>query len=228
MVTRSNCKFLAIFLLCSTAPAAFGTPAQEAQKAQKKISNELQKAEQKVAILSDDQEKVLGTSPVISTFDQIAGMSQSELGKEEQKAMELLQTEKAAALESDRKNLDERLKAFNAKKDALSEDSRKKEEQELMAASNALQGKVREAQELIRAEMTKATEKLAKLAEEAAVEIAKAEKVDVLLEKNTGRVIYTKSGNDLTDKIQKKMNEKTVAKGKAPKTIVKTADAKKA
>ena len=64
---------------------------------------------------------------------------------------------------------------------------------------------------------------MAKLSDEAAVEIAKAENVDVLLEKNTGRVIYTKNGNDLTDKIQKKMNEKTtVAKNKAPKATVKT------
>jgi Skp family chaperone for outer membrane proteins len=225
MVARSNCKFLALFLLCS-APVAYGTPvAQEAQKAQKKVSSELQKAEQKLALLSDEQDKV-GNSPKISTLDQIVAMSQSEEGKEAQKAMEALQTREASALENERKSLDERLKLFNAKKDTLSDDARKKEEQELMASSNGLQGKVREAQELIRGEMAKATEKLAKLSDEAAIEIAKAENVDLLLEKNTGRVIYTKNGNDLTDKIQKKMNEKTtVAKNKAPKTAVKTTKA---
>ena len=56
--------------------------------------------------------------------------------------------------------------------------------------------------------------------------------MDVLLERNSGRVIYTKSGTDLTDKIQSKMNEKTaLAKNKsAVKAPVKTAatDAKKA
>lgn len=200
MVTR-NIQALNLILLCSMVVVS-ANPTSEASK--------------KVAIVSDTHDKVLGTaSPVISTFDQVVGMSQSELGKEEQKAMEKLQTDLAAELEGERKGLDERLKLFNAKKDTLSEDARKKEEQELMTASNDLQAKVRKAQEQIRAEMTKATEKLAKLAEDAAVEIAKAEKVDVLLEKNTGRVVYTKNGTDLTDKVQKKMNEKTtLAKNK--------------
>lgn len=171
------------------------------------------------------EDKQIGGSPIISTFDQIVGMSQCDLGKEEQAVMEKLQAKESERLEGDRKKLDDRLKAFNAKKDTLSEDARKKEEQELMAASNNLQNEVRKAQELIRAEMGKATEKLAKLTEEAAVEIAKAEKVDVLLEKNTGRVVYTKNGTDLTDKIQKKMNEKTaLAKNsKGASASVKTA-----
>jgi outer membrane protein len=174
------------------------------------------------------QDKQLGVSPVISTFDQIIGMSQCDMGKEEQAVMEQLQAKYSEQLEGDRKKLDDRLKVFNAKKDTLSEDARKKEEQELMAASNNLQNEVRKAQELIRAEMGKATERLSKLTEEAAVEIAKAEKVDVLLEKNTGRVVYTKNGTDLTDKIQNKMNEKTTlaknSKG-AAKAPVKTAAA---
>ena len=150
------------------------------------------------------EDKQLGVSPIISTFDQIIGMSQCDSGKEEQAIMETLQAKESERLEGDRKKLDDRLKAFNAKKDTLSDEARKKEEQELMAASNNLQAEVRKAQELIKSEMTKATEKLAKLTDEAAIEIAKAEKVDVLLEKNTGRVVYTKSGTDLTDRIQKK------------------------
>ncbi len=204
MVAR-NIQVLSLALLCSMAVVS-ANPTTVVEKAQKTVT-----------ITSDTHDKVLGTaSPVISTFDQVIGMSQSELGKEEQKAMEKLQTDLAAELETERKGLDDRLKLFNAKKDTVSEDARKKEEQELMTASNDLQAKVRKAQEQIRAEMTKATEKLAKLAEDAAVEIAKAEKVDVLLEKNTGRVVYTKNGTDLTDKVQKKMNEKTtVAKNKA-------------
>ncbi len=224
MVIR-NSHALSILLLCSVAFVSANTPvAQDAQKAQKAISQEVKKVEKTVAVVSDIDKNV--ASPVISTYDQIAGMSQSEIGKEAQQAMEKLQTEKASALEADRKTLDDRLKQFNAKKDTLSQEARQKEEQELMAASGELQNKVRKAQEEIRLEMTKATEKLAKVAEEAAVEVAKAEKVDVLLEKNTGRVIYTKNGSDLTDKIQKKMNDKTaVAKGKTPKAPAKTAAA---
>jgi Skp family chaperone for outer membrane proteins len=222
MVTR-NTQALSLLLLCSGAVSADpANVAKEAQKAEQKIVGEIKKAEQKVAIVSDIDKKA--SSPVVSTFDQITGMSQSELGKEEQKVMEKRQTELAAQLEEQRKGLDERLKQFNAKKDTMSKEAREKEEQELMAASNALQTEVRKAQETIRGEMTKATEKLAKLAEEAAVEIAKAENVDVLLEKNTGRVVYTKNGTDLTDKIQRKMNEKTaLAKNKAPKPTQKTA-----
>lgn len=220
-----NKPVLSLVLLSSLGSTLSGAPViQEAQKAQKQINQEMKKAEHTLAAL-DGHDKVLGASPVISTFDQIVSMSQSELGKEEQKAMEKLQTEKATVLEADRKVLDERLKEFNVRKDTLSEAARKKEEQELMAASNSLQADVRKAQELIRAEMTEATNRLAKVADEAAIEIAKAEQVDVLLEKNTGRVIYTKNGSDLTDKIQRKMNEKTtLAKGKATaKASVKTA-----
>ena len=83
-------------------------------------------------------------------------MSQSEEGKEElRRRWNICRRREASALENDRKSLDERLKLFNAKKDTLSDDARKREEQELMASSNGLQGKVREAQELIRGEMAK-------------------------------------------------------------------------
>ena len=98
---------------------------------------------------------------------------------------------------------------------------------------------------VIRGELSKATEELARAVEEAAVSIAKADHLDLLIDKNTGRVVYSKDSYDLTPRIEAKMNENykiALAKDKkaaetltasakdAPKESIKTVatEAKKA
>lgn len=143
----------------------------------------------------------------IGTVDLYGAMSSCEDGKEKQTVMQGLQTTEATKLEEKRQKSAKKVEEFNAKKDALSKEAREKEEQELMALSRELQQEVQKAQEYVRGEINKATEELAKAAETAAIEIAKGEGLDLLMETNTGRVVYKKESFDVTGKVQKKMND---------------------
>jgi Skp family chaperone for outer membrane proteins len=170
-----------------------------------------------------DDKQVVTSSAKFGVADIGIAISGYENGKIKEAELQKLQKAKSDALEKKREKLDGELKAFNAKKDTLTEDARKKAEQELMKASNELQNDVKAAQEEVRTAMNVATEELVSQAEKAAIEVAKAEGVDVLLEQNTGRVLYTKNGGDLTAKIQSKMNENfKLAQNKKPASNLKT------
>jgi Skp family chaperone for outer membrane proteins len=143
----------------------------------------------------------------IGVCDLYTTMASSDAGKIKQKEMEDIQKMEANALEQQRQSCSKKLETFNAKKETLSKEAREKEEQELMALSRDLQNEVQKAQERIRGELSKATEELARAVEEAAVSIAKADHLDLLIDKNTGRVVYSKDSYDLTPRIEAKMNE---------------------
>ncbi len=143
----------------------------------------------------------------VGVWEMFTTLSSSDEGKLEQTRVTTLQAEKASKLEAQRQESAKKLTEFNAKKDTLSKEARDKQEQELLALSRDLQNEVQKAQELVRHEMNRATEKLARDAEKAAIEVAKAEDLDVLLEKNTGRVIWSKDNFDVTSKVTAKMNE---------------------
>jgi outer membrane protein len=143
---------------------------------------------------------------VIRFCDMFNTMATAADGKEKQLEMDALQRVETNNLERQRQESAKKLEEFNAKKDMLSKEARAKEEQELMALSRDLQNEVQKAQERVRHELNKATEELARAAEQAAIEVAKEEGVDFLIEKNTGRVIFSKDAYDLTSRVTDKMN----------------------
>src|SRR5580700_2119419 len=69
----------------------------------------------------------------ISTVDLLISMSNSDVSKPEQKELEELQTIQTEKLESKRQKSVKRIEEFNTKKNTLSEEAQKKEEQELIA-----------------------------------------------------------------------------------------------
>lgn len=144
----------------------------------------------------------------IGTWDMYKNLSKDGSSKDKQVAINEKQTAEATRLEEKRQKSAKRLEEFNAKKDVLAKDVREKEEKELLALSRELQAEVQKAQELVRAEVNKLTEELALEAETAAIEVAKATGLDLLIEKNTGRVVYEKTTSfDITEKVAEKMNK---------------------
>ncbi len=114
-------------------------------------------------------------------------------------------------------------KAATLKPDILAQNKRKIEKQK-----RDLEEKVRESEEQIKVAMQQRTEELAVQIEEGIVEVAKARGVDAVIDKMTGRVMYTKDnhkGDITTDAIayvDKKSS--TVAKNNTtPKTATTTA-----
>jgi Skp family chaperone for outer membrane proteins len=144
---------------------------------------------------------------LIGVVDLFSRIGVTDAGKEEQKELDAMQRTEANNLEQQRVASTKRLEGFNAKKDTLSKEAREREEQELIALSRDLQNDVQKAQERVRHEMNKATEKLARAAEKAAIEIAQEDKLDLLIEKNTGRVIYSRESYDVSARVEAKMNE---------------------
>jgi len=192
-------------------------------------------AEDKVASASKPatqakQETTKTANLKIGTWNMYENLSKDGSSKEKQVAINELQTKETAKLEEKRVKSTKRFEEFNAKKDMLSKDAREKEEKELLALSRDMQIEAQKAQELVRAEVAKLTEGLALEAETAAIEVAKSLDLDLLLEKNTGRVVYEKStSHDITAQVGAKMNKnyeiKLAENKKAEADAVKTAKA---
>ena len=115
------------------------------------------------------------------------------------------------AMKITKEESDLKSKALTIKPDVLA-----KQERELSKQKRALEEKVRESEEEIKMAMQQKTEELAVKIEEGIVAVAKDKGVDAVIDKMTGRVMYTKDERkgDITveaiDYINKKSS--TVAK----------------
>jgi Skp family chaperone for outer membrane proteins len=169
------------------------------------------------------QDKKIGTIDV-SVVDLVVPIGESEASKPEQQRLEKLRDEVTKKLEIKRQEVLTALNEHNAQKATLSPEAREKGEKSLMQRNADLQEMVKNEQNVFQAEVQKSSQLLTDQATEAAIQVAKAANVDVLLEKNTGRVLYTRNGNDLTDQVLKKMNYNyTVAQNKNTQPPIKTA-----
>ncbi|HEV2916150.1 MAG TPA: OmpH family outer membrane protein [Candidatus Babeliales bacterium] len=193
---------LVLFAACSTA----GLIAEDKQVGTPSSATKVTPAAEKKSSELVSLTKNAGMA--VEIWDAYSSMGTAGDGKEKQQEMEQLQKEATNTLEQQRQASAKRLDAFNAKKDTLSKEAREKEEQELIALSRDLQNEVQKAQERIRHELNKATEELARTAEQAAIEIAKEDNIDLLIEKNTGRVVYNKETYDITNRVTQRMDEK--------------------
>lgn len=112
-------------------------------------------------------------------------------------------------------------RAATLKADVLTQNERK-----IAKQKRDLEEKVRESEEEIKLVMQQKTEELAVQIEEGIVEVAKAKGVDAVIDKMTGRVMYTKDNDkgDITTDAIAYINKKTVAKNDTtPKTATTTA-----
>lgn len=158
----------------------------------------------------------------IRYVDAFEVMQNSKLGV--QMGQELVETNKKWAEEINKRGreLEQELVSYEGKKSTLSADARDKQEKYLAKAKREYQSYVEERQQDFQKEQAKATEKVLKEVKESASLVAKAEKIDVIVDKMTGQVLYNSPKADFSDKIIVSMDKKHAA----PKATA-VAEAKK-
>ena len=96
---------------------------------------------------------------------------------------------------------------YKGKSSMLSDSAREKEEKKLMKMDREYKNKIQESEEELKIDMQKKTENLARNVDKAVIKVAKEEKLDAVVDKVTGRVIYVDEKFDFTVQVKGEMNK---------------------
>ncbi len=163
----------------------------------------------------------LKTDLKVRYIDTFTAMRSSELGKEEATKLEQTAKDKTTSIQAKGQSVAKRVKEYEAKAPTMSDAAREKEEKELVAAKRDYEHERNSAEEDMKLASQRATEKLLKDLESAVQEIALAEKLDVIADGATGKLLYASEKADYTAKVVEKMNKKRemkLAQAKKPTT----------
>jgi Skp family chaperone for outer membrane proteins len=142
----------------------------------------------------------------IRFIDTFAAMRESTEGAKVADTIENKREGIAKKLDADGKKLEAKDKEVRAKGSTMSEAALKKEQAEMAQMQRALKANVEEGQETLKLDMQQATENLAHKVEKAVDAYVKIEKPDAIIDKTTGRVVYTSGKADITDVIKRQMD----------------------
>lgn len=91
---------------------------------------------------------------------------------------------------------------------AFSDSAREAEEKRIMNMRRGLESKAQQYEEDLKISMQKISERIAKEVDEGVIAMAKAGSYDAMVDKMTGRVIYTKAELDVTAAVTKQVDKK--------------------
>jgi outer membrane protein len=158
------------------------------------------------------EEKATGNDLKIRFIDVFAAMREGQEGVEVTTKLDLKRQELGKDLEGDGKKLEQAKVEFKAKASTMSDAARAKKEQEIVRMNREFESKVQSSEEELKLSMQQVTEVLAKEVEQAVTEIAKSENLDAVIDKVTGRVVYTSGKSDCTSQVIQSMNKNFKAK----------------
>lgn len=150
----------------------------------------------------------------IGYVDAFKIMQESKFGS--QTGEELMKTQKAWAEEINQrgKDFEQARMAFERKRPTMSQDAIIKEESRLKKEQIELQAYIEEKNQEFQRQQTKATESILAQIKEAAAEVAKTEKLDVVVDKTTGQTLWSSDQADLSNKLIACMDKKFSANSK--------------
>lgn len=140
-------------------------------------------------------------------IDSITAMQDSVEGKKVTAELEKMRAELGGDLQAKGKNLETAMKAFEAKSSTMSDKAKEDEANKVRDMQWELEKLQKQYEEKFKIAMQRATEKLSKQVEDVAQKLAEAEKLDAVIDKSTGRVLYTSSKADVTAQIVAEMNK---------------------
>jgi Skp family chaperone for outer membrane proteins len=123
--------------------------------------------------------------------DYVSAMRESKAGQQVTFDIEAKRKKMATELQELEKIFAYAVKEFQDKAVTMSDEAREKEQTRIAKMERDFKIRAQEYEEELKREMQRATEKLSKEFEEAVAEYARAEKLDVVVDKVTGRVIYS-------------------------------------
>lgn len=162
----------------------------------------------------------------IAFVDSFQAMRECEEGKRVGKELDTLRDKLSKEIQTEATKITKEESDLKSKASTLKPDILTQNERVLTKRKRALEEKVRESEEEIKVAMQQKTEALAVKIEEGIVEVAKAKGVDAVIDKMTGRVMYTKDNykGDITADAIACVNKKTIAKSSStPKQATATA-----
>jgi Outer membrane protein len=151
----------------------------------------------------------------ILVVDSMRTMRECEEGKKVAAQLEKIRDKFSSEIEVDAKKLSKETEEFESKKTTMKPEVAQKKRTELAKMERSLQEKVKESEEELRGEMQRLTESLAMDVENSIAQLARDKGADAVVDKMTGRFIYTNTQNkgDITDDaiafVNKKDKEKT-------------------
>lgn len=140
-------------------------------------------------------------------IDSIMAMQASTEGQKVTGELEKMRKELGDELQSRGKTLETAMKSFEAKKSTMSEKAQEDEMGKVRDMQWELEKLTKQYEEKFKVAMQRATERLAKQVEDVAQKLAKAENLDAVIDKSTGRVLYTSDKADLTEQLVVEMNK---------------------
>lgn len=165
----------------------------------------------------------------IRVVDAFEVMQKSLLGAEITKELSDTNQKWAAEITLKGKELEQELMAFDSKKVTMSESAREKEERRLAKAKRDYQVSIEEKNQEFQMMQAKSSERMLKEVRDNSTIVARAENIDVIVDRTTGQILYSSESANVTGKLIDAMNIKFAANQKAtatPATML--ADNKKA
>lgn len=170
------------------------------------------------AVVARDTKETLD----IAFVDSFQAMRECEDGKRVGKELDAMRDRLSKEIQDEATKITKEETELNSKASALKPDIIAQNKRKIEKRKRELEDKVRESEEEIKVAMQQRTEELAVKIEEGIVEVAKTKGVDAVIDKMTGRVMYTKDNQkgDITSDAISYVNKKTatVAKNETQKT----------
>lgn len=167
----------------------------------------------------------------IAFVDSFQAMRECEEGKKVGKELDAVREKLSKEIQAEAQKLAAEEKEFKVKLPTMKKELAENEERKLAKRRRALEDRVRDGEEELKIIMQNKTETLAAKVEEGIVQVAKQKGVDAVIDKMTGRVLYTKEDNkgditlDAIAQVNKQSNKKETTIAKKDDTKATTAAA---
>lgn len=136
-------------------------------------------------------------------------MRDTEEGKKISKELQGIYKKLAEEVQELNKKLETSAAEYKKRESMLSESAKESEQKKLSRMKRELDVKAQEAEEEYKSEAQKATERISKEIIEVAEEVAKADELDALIDKDSGRALYVADEINYTSKLSERMNKKS-------------------
>lgn len=148
----------------------------------------------------------------IRYIDAFEAMRECTQGKEEVAKLEERRQELAKKIEVEGKKYETLVNEFKAKSATMNETARAQKEQELVRKKREYESMVQGSEEEMKLVMQQVTDKLGQEIEQAVKQIAQTDGLDAVVDKVTGRVLYTSTKSDCTSRVVKVMDQNHTVK----------------
>jgi Skp family chaperone for outer membrane proteins len=179
-----------------------------------------------VVVLTVASSTIIGDNLQIAFVDSFKAMRECKDGQVVGKELDTMREKFSKEIQQEAQKIAEQEKGLKAKASTLKPDVLVKEQRQLDKLKRDLEETVREKEETLKVTMQQKTEELATKIEEGIVAVAKEKGVDAVIDKMTGRVMYTKDDNtgDITKDaitfIDKKAITVATKKDEKPKAAI--------